>query len=282
MTSNLRRLARDFSWTPNESAIFEPDTGVWLVETRKRDASVYSDDDWDTMDPLIESSWWFDTRNKIILKTAESFRISNEILDVGSGNGFVARFLASKGYSVLTVEPSLKGAVLSARKGLSSICAELHELKLPGDSIPTVSMFDVLEHVEDRADVLAEVSRVLMPGGTLLLTLPALNSLWSGFDNEAGHFLRYSKSEIQRELESADMSVISSKYFFSLTVAPIFLIRVIPYRLGMGQTTTIARSIGGPGGILGRVAQWFECTAAGKLPFGSSLIVVARKDTGRI
>ena len=138
-------------------------------------------------------------------------------------------------------------------------------------------MLDVLEHLDDREKALTEVHRVLTPNGRLVLTVPAIASLWSQFDVDAGHYLRYNKRSIKKELESNGFEVIRMGYFFALTVLPLFVLRALPYRLGVRKAAGTEATLGASGGILGRVATWIERVIAMKTPIGSSLLVVARK-----
>jgi hypothetical protein len=110
-----------------------------------------------------------------------------------------------------------------------------------------------------------------------VLTLPALSSLWSQSDVEAGHYLRYSKRSIRRELEAHGFDIIRSGYFFALTVPPLFLLRALPYRLGMRKAIATEATLGATGGRLGKLLAAIEKFLAFRTPFGSSLLVIARK-----
>jgi len=47
-------------------------------------------------------------------------------------------------------------------------------LPLAGDSFDVVLLLDVLEHIEDAGELLAQIQRVLKPGGRLLMSVPFL------------------------------------------------------------------------------------------------------------
>lgn len=279
MQSELARLHDEYGWSPDFVAIRDQKTGVWVAKKQEAGVTAYSDETWADMDPLLEKSWWYDTRNRIILDALRSSRTQSAIWDVGGGSGVVGGFLISSGYEVIGVEPSRGGAEMSSRRGVPSFSAELADLKLPAESLDAVSMFDVLEHVEQREAILEEVRRVLKPGGRFLLTLPALNMLWSQFDEDGGHFLRYSRSTIRQELSDHGFEVLRDGYFFLLTVIPLFLIRVIPYRFGIRRVanTNTNTTLSANGGFLGKLAAIIERRIAMYAPIGSSLLVVARK-----
>ena len=277
MQSELARLHDEYGWSPDFVAIRNQETGVWVAKKQEVGVTAYSDETWTDMDPLLDKSWWYGTRNRIILDALRSSRTQSAIWDVGGGSGVVGSFLISSGYEVIGVEPSRSGAEMSSRRGVPSFSAELADLKLPGESLDAVSMFDVLEHIERREAILEEVRRVLKPGGRFLLTLPALNMLWSQFDEDGGHFLRYSRSTIRQELSDHGFEVLRDGYFFLLTVIPLFLIRVIPYRFGILRVANTNTTLSANGGFLGKLAAIIERRIAMYAPIGSSLLVVARK-----
>jgi SAM-dependent methyltransferase len=229
------------------------------------------------MDALLDDGWWYRTRNSIILSAIHKSGVDNAMWDVGSGTGVVARYLTAKGLPTVGVEPSHAGAVAGAQRGVLSFCAAIEHLQLPNSSLANVSMLDVLEHLDNRQKALAEVHRILTLNGRLVLTVPALASLWSQYDVDGGHYLRYNKRSIKKELESNGFEVIRMGYFFALTVLPLFVLRALPYRLGVRKAVGTEATLVASGGILGRVATWIERTIAMKTPIGSSLLVVARK-----
>ena len=59
-----------------------------------------------------------------------------------------------------------------------------------------VTLLDVLEHQQDDRAFLSALVAKMAPGSTLLLTVPALPSLWSQWDVALGHFRRYDKATL--------------------------------------------------------------------------------------
>jgi SAM-dependent methyltransferase len=101
------------------------------------------------------------------------FRTPGRLLEVGCAAGWLLKHAAERGWKVQGVELS-ESAVAHARGlGLDVHHGELHDAALPGSSFDLVYMGDVLEHVPDCRGVLAEVARVLRPGGVLYLRGPA-------------------------------------------------------------------------------------------------------------
>jgi 2-polyprenyl-6-hydroxyphenyl methylase/3-demethylubiquinone-9 3-methyltransferase len=93
------------------------------------------------------------------------------ILDIGCGGGFMSEALASRGARVIGLDPwetVLRIAHKHAKTYQMDICYVAgagESLPLDNDSMDTVVSVDVLEHVLDVPSVLAEIYRVLRPGG---------------------------------------------------------------------------------------------------------------------
>ncbi len=99
------------------------------------------------------------------------------VLDIGTGRGAAAVEIARRGLPVSSVdisEEEIDRAVLYARyAGVESrigfLVADANLLPFDGGRFNFVSMINVLHHLEDCSGIMSEVSRVLAPGGTLLL-----------------------------------------------------------------------------------------------------------------
>jgi len=99
-----------------------------------------------------------------------------EVLEVGCGGGLICEELARRGARMVGVDPS-QAALQTAREhaaqsGLAERITYEHGYAeaLPYDSgrFPAVVCLDVLEHVQDLGRTIAEVARVLAPGGVFV------------------------------------------------------------------------------------------------------------------
>jgi 2-polyprenyl-3-methyl-5-hydroxy-6-metoxy-1,4-benzoquinol methylase len=85
-------------------------------------------------------------------------------------------------------------------------------------------LLDVLEHIPRDQDVLAEIFRMLRPGGLLFVTTPALKFFWSHDDELGHHVKRYSRADFQRLAPAAGFEVRSTRYFMFF-LSPLLLTR---------------------------------------------------------
>jgi ubiquinone/menaquinone biosynthesis C-methylase UbiE len=104
-------------------------------------------------------------------------RKNPRVLDVGCGRGQLLQAFQRQGCEVLGTEFS-DGACRYARDVLKIPVKVglLHELNFPNESFDVVVMWHVLEHVSDPRPTLAEVSRILKPGGLFMVAVPDFGS----------------------------------------------------------------------------------------------------------
>jgi glycosyltransferase involved in cell wall biosynthesis len=77
----------------------------------------------------------------------------------------------------------------------------------------TVVCLNVLEHIQDDAAVLRNLQQVLPPGCKVVFLVPFDQKLYSRFDQEIGHFRRYSKAELEDKMRAAGLKVECQHYF---------------------------------------------------------------------
>jgi SAM-dependent methyltransferase len=182
-----------------------------------------------------DDSFWFKHRNRCIIEAVAQFPPGGHILDIGGGNGWVARALIAAGFRTVLVEPGYEGAenARTHRRLPEVINATLEDAGFASGSVPAAGLFDVLEHIEDDERFLRTVADLLKPGGYVYLTVPAQRWLWSLADVDAGHFRRYTTDLVRERFERAGFTVPYVTYFFEVLVLPAFLLRSLPYSLGL-------------------------------------------------
>lgn len=252
--------------------------GVWVAPA---DRVSYPDDGNACCAEVEERSFWFRHRNRCILAALGRWPAGGTFFDVGGGNGAVARELVRNGIDTVLVEPGRTGADNARRAGLSRVvCATLAGAGFRAASLPAVGLFDVLEHIADDAAFLDEVRRVLVPGGRLFLTVPAYDAIWSGEDDSAGHYRRYTRSGLVHLLRARGFAVDHATYIFWCLPLPIFLLRSLPSRLGLrpgGDPDRATREHERSGRAIERLLAWEPAAIARGvvIPAGGSILVAA-------
>ena len=266
------------------SLMFDPHTGIW---SSNRAAKVaYPEGDHATCFGLEDASFWFRHRNRAIVAAVTRHPPAGFILDIGGGNGFVARGLIDAGFETMLLEPGAEGAhnAHRTRRIPDVICASLTDAGIHDGVVPAAAMFDVIEHIEDDRAAAAEVHRVLQPGGLFYLTVPAFNWLWSGADVDALHFRRYSPDSIRAAL-AAHFDIVYMTALFARLVPAFFVARTLPYAIGLrGRSDRQVKAEHQPGGAAGTALieralahEIMRIEKGRSLRWGSTLLVVARR-----
>jgi 2-polyprenyl-3-methyl-5-hydroxy-6-metoxy-1,4-benzoquinol methylase len=233
--------------------------------------------------------WWFKVRFEILRAAIDRYvpgaqARTGRWLDVGCGNGSI--LCAYPGFAEKMGVELDAGCVQRARdNGLN-----VHQSTTTWDfaaigSFDCISLFDVLEHVEHEGPALDAVHSALKDNGTLLLTVPALMSLWSDHDVLAHHFRRYGKNELLARFPEGRWQILKISYFSSVLFPLIWCVRKANrLRKRFGGTPHHDLKLGPPlidatlRTLFGLEKPLLNHIS---LPIGSSLLLVARKITRR-
>jgi 2-polyprenyl-3-methyl-5-hydroxy-6-metoxy-1,4-benzoquinol methylase len=187
---------------------------------------------------IEDQSFWFSHRNKIIISVVSSISKSKVFFDIGGGNGFVAQGLQENGVETVLVEPGIMGGQNAKKRGINNIiCSTLEDANFKENSLSSVGLFDVVEHIENDVQFLQNIYKYIEDDGYVYITVPAYKFLWSDNDDQAGHFRRYTLKSIENKLKSIGFSIEYSTYFFSILPLPILIFRTIPSLLGVKRKT---------------------------------------------
>lgn len=210
--------------------------------------------------------WWYQARDRLFRTVFESC-LEEPFLDVGSADGPSVTWVKER--TTLDVDPAAQ----------SDVVASVLDMPFDDNTYATVGVFDVIEHVDD-AVALAEIRRVMRPGGSVLVSVPAYQWAWTGFDVKAGHQRRYTKRRLVSVLEKNGFLVERASYVFTATF-PCFAVDRVTARFGLRESEDPSDS--GMSGWVSRVltglcrfdAWWL---ARWNLPFGSSVVAIAKKE----
>jgi 2-polyprenyl-6-hydroxyphenyl methylase/3-demethylubiquinone-9 3-methyltransferase len=91
------------------------------------------------------------------------------LIDAGCGGGLLAPHLAGKGYRHVGVDLRMAGLATAAVHGVRSVCGDVTRLPFATGCADVVAAGEILEHVTDLSATVAELCRVLRPGGLVVL-----------------------------------------------------------------------------------------------------------------
>jgi SAM-dependent methyltransferase len=231
-----------------------------------------------------EHSFWFRSRNRLLVWALHRyFPAASSLLEIGCGTGYVlggmrARFpdLRLAGSEIFSA-----GLVFAAERLPGVDLFQMDARAIPFvDEFDLIGAFDVLEHIKEDEEVLAQMYRAVKPGGGVLITVPQHMFLWSQADVEAVHQRRYSAHELRRKVESAGFDVVRQTSFVSLLFPLMAAQRLMNRKPHPNYSVHQELGIGGVANwsmerILGIERGLVKAGAA--FPFGGSLLLVGRK-----
>jgi 2-polyprenyl-3-methyl-5-hydroxy-6-metoxy-1,4-benzoquinol methylase len=118
-----------------------------------------------------------DTRFRDLLRSFESYRQSNHILDVGCGSGHFLKVAIEVGWKAYGTEIASSAFEQLSRLGINSFCGKLESASYATGSFDVVYCSEVIEHLVDPVTLLREIGRIIRPEGLLYLTTPNFDSL---------------------------------------------------------------------------------------------------------
>lgn len=136
-------------------------------------------------------------RERLLLDLFRSGNPGARVLNAGAGTGSFSLRLADLGFEVTSVDAS-SAAVEILRERVPGDVAQADVTALPfaDATFDAAVLGEVLEHIEGDRAALAEVARVLRPGGMLAVSVPANPERFGPSDRWAGHVRRYSRREL--------------------------------------------------------------------------------------
>jgi glycosyltransferase involved in cell wall biosynthesis len=151
--------------------------------------------------------------NRFMWELLEPF-VGRRILEIGSGTGLMTRYLAARGRLTAT-DLDAEYVELLGRTFAGNPNVDVRQLdlaRLGDDGVPTaaydtVVCSNVLEHIADDEAALAAMRRTLVPGGRVVLVVPALKGLYGEIDRAIHHHRRYARAEIETKLRAAGLDV---------------------------------------------------------------------------
>lgn len=180
---------------------------------------------------LGRSYWWLAGKYRIIADVvARHFRPAAggarpRVLDLGCGPGNLLDYLVPHG-RVFGSDFSHDALRFCAARGFRSLFrADFHALPLLDESFDLVTCIDVLEHLSDDRRAIAELVRILRPGGALVVSVPAFMFLWGDHDTMYGHQRRYTTGQVRERFEACGLRVHKLSYFEPLFLPPLFVYR---------------------------------------------------------
>jgi SAM-dependent methyltransferase len=173
--------------------------------------------------------WWYRGRRRVLDTVIAGMQLPAEtrILDAGCGSGRNMPELARYG-EVTGIELSDISVALARERHIGEVLhGSILDTPFIADSFDLVVCLDVVEHLQDDVGALRELRRVVTPNGSLLVTVPAYERLWSTHDEINHHYRRYNRNTLLQAAQEAGWRCVFTTHFNSLLLPVATLLRAL-------------------------------------------------------
>jgi trans-aconitate methyltransferase len=229
---------------------------------------------------IENTHWWFTARRSILttyLRRHVDTTQRWKLLDVGCGTGAILAD-ASRFFDAHGMDASPHAIELCRKRGLSKLfVGNLNEY--PGtETFDIITLFDVIEHIDDDLGVLKQAYSRLNSTGHVLVTVPAYQWLWSAHDEVNHHKRRYTRAQLRRVLTHAGFQIDHCTYFNTLLFPAALLRRLFAQATHARQADDFLIPPGPVNTLLRGIFRLERhVVPVATLPFGLSLLCWATK-----
>jgi SAM-dependent methyltransferase len=210
-----------------------------------------------------------------ILADAGLFTAPRAVLDVGAGDGYLARSLLATlpaGSTAVCLDAHYRDDDLARFADPPAVGLSFARQR-PAYRFDIILMLDVIEHVDDdRGFVAGFVNDSLAPAGVVLASVPAWPGLYGEHDRALKHFRRYSPAACRALLADAGLEVRASGGVFHALLVP----RAIALLVERAQ-----RAFGRPAAAPADLGDWHHGAFVSRLVAGGLAVDNAVTHLGR-
>lgn len=230
--------------------------------------------------------WWFAALHANLLAAYQRARpgeAPTRLLDAGCGTGGLLAKLAARfpGAAVVGLDADHAACIRAAAKSERPVCAgSVNQLPFATGAFGAIFSADVLCHDGvDEGRALSQFRRCLMPGGVLVLNLPAYRWMMSRHDAAVSNVRRYTRHSIAELLRGAGFRLLYASYWNAILFPVMVATRkLLPSRLPPGSDVAPYPA---PVEAVCRLAMRLEqglMRSGLRLWFGGSVLVVSARE----
>ena len=224
-----------------------------------------------------------DFRNINLINLIASKIKGNIVLDIGCGSGHLINTLEKKSIKTTGLEPIKELVSIAKKRNPNSNITEGNVKEITSkitEKFSTITIVDVLEHVQDDTKVIQDLYNRLEEGGYLIIVVPAFPFLFSIRDLSMGHFRRYTKNDLIQKVLKNNFKIKEIRYWNMLGFLPYLIFQRLLKNPEMTNLRTSNKKNILEKTIIFILYVWFKFIENNfNFDFGLSLVCVAEKPT---
>lgn len=176
--------------------------------------------------------WWYRGRRRIVCDELAQLPSGPgvDVLDAGCGSGRLLDELTDYGH-VAGLDLNPDSVEIARSRGHEDVRqGPVEDMPWPDETFDLIVTLDMVEHTADDRVTLRELRRVTKDGGQLLMTVPALQALWSSHDVFNNHYRRYDRQVMRALAADTGWTIERMTYFNSLLLPPAAAVRLLRRR----------------------------------------------------
>ncbi|OAM89071.1 class I SAM-dependent methyltransferase [Termitidicoccus mucosus] len=248
-------------------------------------------DEYTNLNRLEGAHWYYAGKREIVrywLNYFHPMATSATLLDCGAGTGaFAAEMSAASGTTdagrckVVALDDHDESLeILRVKLGAENVVrGDCTHIPMADAFCDYLTALDVIEHIPDDVGAVKEFVRVLKPGGLAVITVPALQCLWSDWDLSLHHQRRYDRRQLTALLQAAGLEVLHVNYINVAAFPAVWFIRKRRAQGKQANTRRMEDSLPSP--VINRILKMLfvmpACQRLVPFPFGVGLLAVAKK-----
>jgi 2-polyprenyl-3-methyl-5-hydroxy-6-metoxy-1,4-benzoquinol methylase len=176
------------------------------------------------------------------------------LLDVGAGRGRFVAAASAAGYRASGIEPSQRGVEAARALGVELRQAAVAQAAVAAGTLDAITLWHVLEHLEDPGGAIAQLAGWLRPGGTLLVGVPNLASLQARLGGERWYHLDVPRHRVH--YTPAGLSALLNAHGFTVMRIHHVLLEHNPFGLWQSLVSRVSTNPSYLYNLLKRNAPW--------------------------
>lgn len=204
------------------------------------------------------------------------------MLDCGCGTGYNLRTLLAPHGRAFAFDLHADAIRRARASGRPLVRANMEHIPFASGTFDLATSFDVVQSVPDDRRAIRELARVLRPGGHIVLNVTALDFMRGDHSDVWGELRRYTPARVARLLGDAGLDPVRISFLFGSLLPLMLAVRMMQrvqrlWRAPRGDTDLTVPAAPLNAVLTGVVEAEAALARRVPIPFGSSLMIVARK-----